>query len=59
MKSMTCNQLAGACDLVLQAETLEQMSELSKQHAMEMMQAGDAVHMTAMSDMGAMSVPRE
>lgn len=56
---MTCNQLAGACDLVLQAETLEQMSELSKQHAMEMMQAGDAVHMTAMSDMGAMSVPRE
>jgi len=54
MKSMTCNQLAGACDLVFQAETFEEMGELSKQHAMEMMQAGDSAHMAAMNEMGTM-----
>ena len=51
MKSMTCKQLGGACDLVFQAETFEAIGELSKAHGMEMMQKNDAAHMEAMNAM--------
>ena len=46
---MTCKQLGGACDKVFQADTFEEMAELSKQHGMEMYQAQDAQHLEAMS----------
>ena len=49
MKSMTCTQLGGACDKVFQANTFEEIAELSKQHGMEMYQAQDAQHLEAMS----------
>ncbi len=51
MKTMTCNQLGGACDTKFQAETFEEMAELSKKHGMEMFQKGDAAHLEAMNDM--------
>ena len=51
MKSMTCNQLGGACDEVFQAETFEDMAELSKQHGMQMHQQQDAAHLKAMQEM--------
>ena len=51
MKSMTCNQLGGACDEVFQAQTFDEMAELSKAHAMKMLQAQDAAHLAAMQDM--------
>ena len=51
MKTMTCKQMGGACDESFSAETFEQMVELSKQHAMEMFQKGDAAHLKIMSDM--------
>lgn len=51
MKTMTCKQLGGACDLEFHAETFEEMAELSKNHGMEMFQKNDADHMKAMSDM--------
>lgn len=51
MKTMTCNQLAGACDKTFSAETFEEMAELSKQHGMEMFQAQDEAHLKAMSEM--------
>jgi len=51
MKTMTCRQLGGACDLEFQAETFEQMAELSKKHGMEMFQQNDAAHLTAMRKM--------
>ena len=51
MKKMTCKQLGGACDLEFQAETFEEMAELSKKHGMEMFQAGDAAHLQAMNKM--------
>ena len=51
MKSMTCNQLGGACDEVFQAQTFEEIAELSKQHGMKMYQAQDAAHLAAMQDM--------
>ena len=48
---MTCKQLGGACDKVFQAETFEEMAELSKQHGQEMYRSGDQAHLEAMSKM--------
>jgi len=51
MKTMTCNELGGACDLEFQANTFEEIAEMSKRHGMEMFQKGDAAHLKAMNDM--------
>ena len=51
MKSMTCNQLGGACDKIFTAETFDEMVEISKQHGMEMFQQNDEAHLQAMNDM--------
>ncbi|MGR3812420.1 DUF1059 domain-containing protein [Jiulongibacter sp. NS-SX5] len=51
MKSMTCKQLGGACDEVFEAQTFEEMAELSKKHGMEMFKAGDQPHLRAMQAM--------
>lgn len=51
MKSMTCNQLGGACDKVFTAATFEEMAALSQQHGKEMFGAQDAAHMAAMNEM--------
>ena len=51
MKSMTCKQLGGACNKMFQAETFEQISELSKEHGQEMFKKGDKAHVDAMNDM--------
>lgn len=48
---MTCNQLGGACDLIFEAETFEEIAEMSKKHGMEMFQKGDAPHLEAMKKM--------
>ena len=48
MKTMTCRQLGGACDLEFHAETFEDMEAQSKQHGMEMFQQNDAAHLEAM-----------
>lgn len=52
MKSMTCRQLGGACDLEFRANTFEEMAELSKNHGMEMHQKEDVAHLEAMQAMG-------
>lgn len=49
MKTMTCLQLGGACDMEFQAETFDEIAELSKQHGMEMFQKQDAQHLEAMA----------
>ena len=54
MKSMTCKQLGGACDHVFQAETFEEMAEMSKKHGGEMFQKGDTAHLEAMNKMRAL-----
>lgn len=54
MKTMTCRQLGGACDLEFQADSFERMAELSKQHGMEMYQKGDPAHLAAMDEMRAL-----
>lgn len=51
MKTMTCKQLGGACNHAFQAETFEEIAELSKKHGMEMYQQGDAAHVEAMKAM--------
>ena len=51
MKTMTCNQLGGACELEFHADSFDEMAELSKQHGMEMFQQQDAAHLKAMQNM--------
>ena len=51
MRTMTCKQLGGACDLEFHANTFEEMAEFSKKHGMEMFQTGDQEHLKAMNDM--------
>ena len=51
MKSMTCNQLGGACEKVFKAKTFEEIAELSKQHGTEMYKIKDPAHMKAMDKM--------
>ena len=46
---MTCKQLGGACDEAFQANTFEELTELSKQHGMEMFQQQDAAHLESMA----------
>jgi hypothetical protein len=51
MKTMTCKQLGGACDIKFHANTFEDIAEQSKKHGMEMFQKGDETHLKAMNDM--------
>ena len=54
MKTMTCRQLGGACDKEFHANSFEEISELSKQHGMEMFQKNDEAHLEAMNKMRAL-----
>jgi hypothetical protein len=56
MKTMTCKQLGGACDLEFKAETFDELATLSKQHGMEMFQKQDALHLAAMGKIQALMV---
>ncbi|QCX37193.1 DUF1059 domain-containing protein [Aureibaculum algae] len=51
MKTMTCKQLGGACEKEFNANTFDEIGEMSKAHAMEMFQRGDKPHLKAMNEM--------
>lgn len=51
MKTMTCKQLGGACSKEFTAATFEEIAEMSKTHAMNMIQQGDEAHIKAMNSM--------
>ena len=51
MKTMTCKELGGACDLEFHANTFEEIAEMSKKHGREMFQKGDEAHLEAMTKM--------
>lgn len=51
MKTMTCQQLGGACDKAFHANTFEEIAEMSKAHGMEMFQKKDEAHLKAMGEM--------
>ncbi len=54
MKTMTCRQLGGACDLEFRAASFHEMGELSTQHGTEMFLKGDQAHLRAMEEMKAL-----
>ena len=51
MKTMTCKQLGGACEKKFNANTFDEISEMSKKHGMEMFQKSDKPHLKAMNEM--------
>jgi len=51
MKTMTCKQLGGACDEKFQANTFDEIAQLSKKHGMEMFQQKDEAHIKIMNEM--------
>jgi predicted small metal-binding protein len=51
MKTMTCKQLGGACDLEFHADSFEEIAEMSKKHGIEMFKKGDEEHLKAMEKM--------
>lgn len=55
MKQMLCKDLGGACDVMISGETIEEMSDNAKRHAMNMIRDGDDDHAEAMRRMSDMS----
>ncbi len=51
MKTMTCKQLGGSCDMKFQANTFDEIGELSKIHAKEMFEKQDLEHLDALYKM--------
>ncbi len=49
MKTMSCKQLGGACEKKFQANSFEEIVEMSKQHGLEMFQKKDEEHLKAMN----------
>jgi predicted small metal-binding protein len=51
MKTMTCTQLGGACDLEFHADTFDEIAEQSKAHGTEMFEKSEPAHLQAMQEM--------
>jgi hypothetical protein len=51
MKTMTCRQLGGACDLALRGETADEVIKAQDRHLRETVAAGDATHQQALDEM--------
>lgn len=51
MKTMTCEELGGACGLEFSANTFEEIAKMSKDHGTEMFKNGDKAHIAAMQEM--------
>lgn len=51
MKTMSCKQLGGACEKKFNANSFEEIAQMSKQHGIEMLQIKDEAHLMAMNQM--------
>jgi predicted small metal-binding protein len=51
MKTMTCSELGGACDLELRGETADEVIKLQDAHLKEVVADGDAAHQDALKQM--------
>jgi predicted small metal-binding protein len=51
MKTMTCRQLGGPCDLQLRGETADEVIKAQDRHLREAVRAGDTAHEPARNDM--------
>ncbi len=51
MKTMTCKQLGGVCDEIFQADTFDEIAQLSMAHGTQMFQKQDIAHLEVMNEM--------
>ncbi len=51
MKTMTCRQLGGPCDLTLRGETANDVIKAQDRHLKEIVAGGDDLHETALREM--------
>jgi len=54
MKTMTCRELGGACDVTFSANTFDEIGQLSKDHTKEMFDKRDLPHLEALKQMNEM-----
>lgn len=51
MKTMTCQDLGGPCELAHQGETADDVIQAQDQHLKDQVKAGDTAHVPAREDM--------
>jgi hypothetical protein len=51
VKTMTCTQLGGACDLALRGDTADDVIKAQDKHLNEVVAGGDAAHEQALKEM--------
>ena len=51
MKTMTCKQLGGSCDLELTGATADEIIKAQDKHLKEVVGSGDTAHESALNDM--------
>jgi predicted small metal-binding protein len=51
MKTMTCQQLGGPCDLQLRGDTADEVIKAQDKHLREAVEAGDSAHEPALKNM--------
>ena len=51
MKTMTCNQLGGACDLALHGSTADEVIKAQDKHLKDAVAGGDEAHKPALKEM--------
>ena len=51
MKTMTCKQLGGPCDLALRGETADEVIKAQDKHLRDAVAGGDQSHQDALNDM--------
>jgi predicted small metal-binding protein len=51
MKTMTCEQLGGPCDFVLEGTTADEVIKAQDRHLQAAVAAGDATHESALKEM--------
>ena len=51
MKTMTCRQLGGPCDLQLQGNTADEVIKAEDRHLREIVTSGDEAHKEALKNM--------
>ena len=51
MKTMTCKQLGGACDLALHGDIADEVIKAQDRHLNEIVSSGDETHKSALKEM--------
>jgi predicted small metal-binding protein len=51
MKTMTCKQLGGPCELALRGDTADEIIKAQDRHLKDAVASGDATHEPALKDM--------